>query len=87
MDARGSGTTWTTVPWLLQCLAPDMSKMLYSSLKANIKNLMEQAITCCGTKQTVQVRTTELHRTRQGQAMRYEAHLLQPDLTDQAQLQ
>jgi hypothetical protein len=55
---------------LLNCLAPDMSKMLYSSLGAEIKNLMEQGIfeniiTCCVTKQTVQARTIELHRISQ----------------------
>ena len=51
-------------------LAPDVSKMLYSSLMAKVKNLMEQGIfenitACCMTKQTVQARTTELHRIRQ----------------------
>ena len=44
--------------------------MLYSSLGTEIKNLSEQEIfeniiTCCVTKQTVQARTTELHRIRQ----------------------
>ena len=55
---------------LFECLAQDMSKMLYSSLGAEIKNLTEQGIfeniiACCVTKQTVQARTTELHRIRQ----------------------
>jgi hypothetical protein len=52
-----------------ECLAPDVSKMLYSSLGTEIKNLSEQEIfeniiACCVTKQTVQARTTELHRIR-----------------------
>jgi hypothetical protein len=43
---------------LLECLLDDMSKMLYSSLGTEIKNLTEQEIfeniiTCCVTKQTV----------------------------------
>ena len=55
---------------LLECLAPDVSKMLYSSLGAEIKNLDEEGIfrnivACCVTKQTVQARITELHRIRQ----------------------
>jgi hypothetical protein len=55
---------------LLECLVPDVSKMLYSSLGAEVKNLtaqviFENIITCCVTKQTVQARTTELHRIRQ----------------------
>jgi hypothetical protein len=55
---------------LLECLAPDVSKMLYSSLGAELKNLNEQSIfenivACCVTNQTVQARTTELHRIRQ----------------------
>ena len=55
---------------LLECLTPEVSKMLYSSLGAKIKNLNEQGIfeniiPCCMTKQTVQARTTELHRIRQ----------------------
>jgi hypothetical protein len=55
---------------LLECLAPDVSKMLYSSLGAELKNLNELSIfgnivACCVTKQTVQARTTELHRIRQ----------------------
>jgi hypothetical protein len=55
---------------LLKCLGPDMSKMLYSSLGAELKNLnelniFENIIACYMTKQTVQARTTELHRIRQ----------------------
>jgi hypothetical protein len=55
---------------LLECLAVDVSKMLYISLGAEIKNLTEKGIfeniiACCVTKQTVQTRTTELHRIRQ----------------------
>jgi hypothetical protein len=55
---------------LLECLAPDVSKMLYSSLGAGLKNLdelniFENIVACCVTKQTVQARTTELHRIRQ----------------------
>ena len=55
---------------LLECLTVDVSKMLYSSLGAKIKNLREKGISeniiaCCVTKQTVQARTTDLHRIRQ----------------------
>ena len=49
---------------------PDVSKMLYSSLSAELKNhnelsIFENIIACYITKQTVQARTTELHRIRQ----------------------
>jgi uncharacterized membrane-anchored protein YhcB (DUF1043 family) len=55
---------------LLECLAEDVSKMLYSSLSSEITNLTEKEIfvnivACCVTKQTTQARTTELHRIRQ----------------------
>jgi hypothetical protein len=44
--------------------------VLYSSLGAEIKNLTEKGIfeniiACCVTKQTMQARTTALHRIRQ----------------------
>ena len=44
--------------------------MLYSNIGPEIKDLKENEIyehivTCCVTKQTVQARTTELHRIRQ----------------------
>ena len=55
---------------LLECIAVDVSKLLYSSLGPKIKDLTEQGIfeniiACCMTKQTVQARTTDLHRIRQ----------------------
>ena len=58
---------------LLECLAPDLSKMLYSSLGAEIKNLSEQGIfeniiACCVTKQTVQARTTNSTESGRSQA-------------------
>ena len=48
---------------LLECITPGVSKMLYISLRAEIKNLTEHSIfeniiTCCMTKQTVQARNT-----------------------------
>ena len=57
---------------LLECLVPDVSKMLYSSLGAEIKNVMENIIACCLTKQTMQARTTESGRS---QASPYRASL------------
>ena len=44
--------------------------MLYSNLGPKIKDLdekelFEHIVTCCVTKQTVQARTTELHRIKQ----------------------
>ena len=55
---------------LLECLAEDVSKMLFSSLGSEMKNLTEaelfdNIITNCVTKQTVQARVTELHRIKQ----------------------
>ena len=55
---------------LLEFLADDVSKMLFSNLGPEIENLAKKDIfshisTCCVTKQTVQARTTQLHRIRQ----------------------
>ena len=52
---------------LRECLAEDVSKMLFSSLGAEITKLTEaelfdKIIASCVTKQTVQARMTELHR-------------------------
>ena len=55
---------------LRECLADDVSKMLFSSLGTEITNLTEaklfdKIIASCVTKQTVQARRTELHRIKQ----------------------
>ena len=54
---------------LLECLAEDVSKMLFSSLGPEMTNLMEAELfdnisASCMTKQTVQA-STELHRIKQ----------------------
>ena len=55
---------------LRECLAEDVSKMLFSSLGAEITKLTEaelfdKIIASCVIKQTVQARMTELHRIKQ----------------------
>jgi hypothetical protein len=67
-DKERRGDNMDNPARLLDCLA--VSKMLYGSLGAKIKNITEQGIfeniiACCETKQTLQARTTELHRIRQ----------------------
>ena len=55
---------------LLECLAEDVSKMLFSSLGPEMTNLAEAELfdnisASCVTKQTVQARMAELHRIKQ----------------------
>ena len=55
---------------LLECLAEDVSKMLFSSLGAEMTNMTEAQLfdsisASCVTKQTVQARMAELHRIKQ----------------------
>ena len=52
---------------LRECLAEEVSKMLFSYTGSDIKNLTEAQLlqhisTCCVTQQTIQARTVELHR-------------------------
>ena len=61
------GTGHDTATLLRECLAEDVSKVLFSShgsdlTKFNEEELTKIIITCCVTKQTDQARTTELHR-------------------------
>ena len=54
---------------LLECLAEDVSKMLFSSLGAEMTNMTEAQLfdsisASCMTKQTVQARMAELHRIK-----------------------
>ena len=55
---------------VLECLAEEVSTMLFSSLGVEMKNLTEAELfdkitDSCVTKQTVQARMTELHRIKQ----------------------
>ena len=61
------GTGHDTAALLRECLAEDVSKVLFSShgsdlTKFDEEQLTKTIITCCVTKQTDQARTTELHR-------------------------
>ena len=61
---------------LLECLAEDVSKMLFSSLGAEMTNLTEAQLfdsisASCVTKQTVQARMAELHRIKQDPGQPY----------------
>ena len=61
-------------------LAEDVSKMLFSSLGSQLKDLLEKEISnnitaCCVTKQTTQARAAEIQRMKQKPGQPFQSFL------------